>query len=57
LIDSLLLETNEIEKLDGEIWLKESFVVSSLNLSRKNKTKRYFYNNYSSPYRKLFNII
>jgi hypothetical protein len=30
-----LLETNEIESHDGEIWLKGNFVLLNLNLSRK----------------------
>ncbi len=35
-----LLETNEIETHNGEIWLKGNYVLISLNLSRKHTKKK-----------------
>jgi hypothetical protein len=31
-----LIETNEVESHDGQIWLRGNFVLLNLNLSRKN---------------------
>ncbi len=52
-----LLETNELEPHEGEIWLKGNFTLLNLNLSRKNTNqnltkiiKKIFF------FRKFFNI-
>lgn len=37
-----LLETNEVESHNGEMWLKGNFVLISLNLSRKRFFLSYF---------------
>ncbi len=53
-----LLETNELEPHEGEIWLKGNFTLLNLNLSRKNTNQKFDKNNKKIffVFRKFFNI-